>query len=858
MARWVVMKFGGTSVSSLASWQTIASVVRDRIAGGERPLLVCSAVSQVSNTLERLLEAARHGEGPGDIVEQLRQRHLTLAGELGVDCALIDGELRDLERLAQGVSLVREASPRVRARVMALGELMSTRMGAVYLSGQGISTAWQDARMLLTSTPGSAEERHYLSATCAVEPDDALRDRLDRLDQAVVLTQGFIAGDDAGETVLLGRGGSDTSAAYLAARLGAERLEIWTDVPGMFTANPRDIPSARLLKRLDYDEAQELATTGAKILHPRCIAPVRSAGVPLHVRSTANPELEGTMVQANGGAGAPQVKAVLARRKIALVVMESVDMWQQTGFLAEAFACFSAHDLSIDLVATSATNVTVSLDLAAHVLHPATVDSLLRDLRRFCHATYVGPTAAVTLVGTRIRAILHRLGPILERFEDQTVHLVSQAASDLSITFVVGEDQAETLVRTLHASVFATAAADPTFGPTWSELEGVPEPASIERPWWYDRRDDLLAEAEAGTPCFVYDLASLDGAVSELDRLCDRMFYAVKANANSQVLEHLAAAGVGFECVSPAELDRVLEVVGPLPADRLMFTPNFAPRHEYEHGFAAGATVTLDSSYPLSAWPEVFAGREIFVRIDPGRGHGHHPYVVTAGAQSKFGVPPAELPDLVETAGKQDVRICGLHAHTGSGSRDAGAWREKAVFLAELAQTLPDVRIIDLGGGLGVPEQSWQHPLDLARVGASLDEVRRAHPHLALWLEPGRYLVARAGVLLARVNQTKDKGARRYVGVDAGMNSFIRPALYGAWHEIVNLTRLGEPKTLVADVVGPICETGDVLGYGRHLPHTEPGDLLLLANAGAYGRAMSSQYNLREPAREKVLSTRQA
>jgi diaminopimelate decarboxylase/aspartate kinase len=152
-----------------------------------------------------------------------------------------------------------------------------------------------------------------------------------------------------------------------------------------------------------------------------------------------------------------------------------------------------------------------------------------------------------------------------------------------------------------------------------------------------------------------------------------------------------------------------------------------------------------------------------------------------------------------------------------------------------------------------VPDRPGEAPFDLAAFDAALIEFRAAHPRLVLWIEPGRYVVADAGVLLARVTQTKGKGAKRYVGVATGMNSLIRPALYGAWHEIVNLTRLDEPADRTCTVVGPICESGDELGTDRLLPRCEEGDVLLIANAGAYGHVMASNYNLRPPAVELVL-----
>jgi bifunctional diaminopimelate decarboxylase / aspartate kinase len=163
------------------------------------------------------------------------------------------------------------------------------------------------------------------------------------------------------------------------------------------------------------------------------------------------------------------------------------------------------------------------------------------------------------------------------------------------------------------------------------------------------------------------------------------------------------------------------------------------------------------------------------------------------------------------------------------------------------------VHTVDVGGGLGVPERLGQQGVMLSEFGATLAKLKAAHPQLALWVEPGRYLVSEAGVLLAQVTQLKGKGEVHYVGVATGMNSLIRPALYGAHHEILNLSRIDDPATDVVSVVGPICESGDQLGVDRLLPPTEEGDILLIATAGAYGRAMSSRYNLRDPAPEFVI-----
>jgi bifunctional diaminopimelate decarboxylase / aspartate kinase len=856
---WIVLKFGGTSVSTPERWETIARIVERRMGEGLRPLVVCSALTGISNQLEALLDLAVEGRHEEELAA-IRARHLELGAGLGVDApGLLREDFEELSRLALAASLLREAGPALKARVMAFGELMSTRLGAAHLAARGVEASWHDARtsLIVREDPIGAGPRAYLSATCGFEQDEELRERLAEIPAAAVVTQGFIARNREGQTVLLGRGGSDTSAAYFAARLGAVRCEIWTDVPGLFTANPALIPSARLLRALNYDEAQEIATLGAKVLHPRAIPPLRAHGIPLHVLSTDRPEVPGTVISAAGPVTGPQVKAISSRHGLTLVSMETVGMWQEVGFLARAFAVFAQHGLSVDSVSTSETNVTVSLDPQANALEPPAVAALLRDLAAFCEPHLIAPTSSLSLIGRGIRAILHELGPVLEAFEELTVHLVTQAASDLNLTFIVDEDQSERLVRQLHGLLFGQKGEGEIFGPTWSELfdEPAEERAPSPQEWWRRRKAELL-DLAAERAVYVYDAGTLQAAAETLRSLdaVDRVFYSLKANCHAGVLQVFHEAGLGFECVSAAELDHVRALFPGLESSRLLFTPNFSPREEYRRGFELGARVTIDNLHPLREWPQIFRGREVFLRLDPGRGRGHHAHVRTAGAQSKFGLAPEQVEEIRPLLAAAGVRVVGLHAHAGSGVRTAEAWSDVALFLAAAAERFPEVRVLDLGGGLGIPERPGQKPLDLGVLGELLRRFKAANPRFELWLEPGRFLVAPAGVLLARVTQVKRKGEITYVGLETGMNSLIRPPLYGAYHPIVNLSRLDEPAAWIAHVVGPICETGDILGRSRRLPPTAEGDVLLIANAGAYGRVMSSRYNLREPAGEALLS----
>ncbi|MFM7067430.1 MAG: aspartate kinase, partial [Gammaproteobacteria bacterium] len=575
---FVVLKFGGTSVSSRSNWDNIAKVLVSRVAAGEQPIVVHSAISGVTDRLEALLAQALAGD-PSAALGALRERHERLAAELGIDLPTgVEGRLRELEKIAAGVALVREVSDHTRARVMGQGELMATELGVAFLRAQGIDAEWVDAREVLRAEQraGARAKANVLSATCDFSPDSAIQRRFAAVPGRVYLSQGFIASDEDGHTVLLGRGGSDTSGSYFAAKLAAARLEIWTDVPGMFSANPRGTPAARLIWSAHYDEAQEIASSGAKVLHPRCLLPVRQYSIPLHVYATQTPDMPGTVISAApAGADSARVKAIALKKGITLVSMESPGMWHQVGFLADAFQVFKAHGLSVDLVSTSETNVTVSLDPQANTLDDAVMAALLASLGELCRAEVIGPCAALSLVGRNIRGILHELGEALALFEEQRIHLLSQAANDLNFTLVIDEDQGDRLVSQLHDLLIRTTPGDPVMGPTWEDLYQPKARPSTRTDWWAGAAPRLVAIAREHGSAYVYDTATLQAQACALRGLAsvDRMHYALKANANPQVLRILAAEGMAFECVSRAEVEHVLRVLPELTPGQVLFTP---------------------------------------------------------------------------------------------------------------------------------------------------------------------------------------------------------------------------------------------------------------------------------------------
>lgn len=855
MSQWIVLKFGGTSVARVETWQFLLPRITAYQSEGLRPLIVCSALSGVSDLLAELL-ATLPAASYQPIIDKIKALHLSFSSDLNV-CAdtILADEFELLSRLALGVHLTQVISPALEARVMALGELMLTKLVSAYLIAQSVDLTWLDARDYLRAVTRSnaTDAQNILSASCDFLIDNTLLETL-TAHSGVLLTQGFIAANDAGETVLLGRGGSDTSAAYFAAKLGAVRCEIWTDVPGIYTANPHMIPAAKLINRLTFDEAREIAATGAKVLHPRCLDPLAHQGIPLSVHCTANPDMPGTKISDNVPLVDAQVKAVSLKTGIVVVSMETTMMWHEVGFLAKVFACFERHHLSVDLLATSENNVTVTLDLKAPSFDSDILSALSKDLSQFCTVNIIKPCAAVSLVGRNIRSVLYQLAPVFEVFKEQKIYLLTQATNDLNLTVVLDETCSEQLLHKIHALLFESPAEPKQFGPSWQNT--FPH-AIADNFWWYKKRDSLLDLLGDESGLYVYDSLSLKQQADQLNDLSevDRFFYAIKANDHPGILRIFYDAGLGFECVSAGELAHVFALFPDIDPARILFTPNFSDESSYQLAFEKKVYVNVDNLHPLLHWGAAFAGQSVLLRIDPGLGRGHHKYVQTGGSHSKFGISLSDLPELKALLLAHNVTVIGLHVHFGSGVMSEDSWYENAIFLAKLLPDFPDVRILDLGGGLGVPEKFGQRSLDLNTLNKTLLPIKEAYPTMALWLEPGRYLVAESGVLLARVTQLKHKNDVDYIGVSTGMNSLIRPSLYSAYHEIVNLSAIEKPRKYVAHIVGPICETGDTLGYSRAMPETEEGDVVLIANAGAYGRVMSSNYNRQEPAKEVLLTS---
>lgn len=873
MTTFNVIKFSDSPVYTERNWRNVEAQVNKCLNKQRLPVLIFSASKEATTLLEELIfRASQEHSSFSNLLEsnlkqgidKFKEHYEKLAVQL-LNQNKIEAwndTFKELEQLLLGLSLTKEVTPRLKARLISLGQRLTAHLGYEYLrqqfTEQNIYLLEAASILQTASNLNNQQNEEYLEASFAnLKADLCLQSELSKYD--IVVTQGGIAANEHNEPVLLGRGGSDLSAAALSLKLQAEKVDFWTDLPGFYTADPHLIPSARLLRRLDYAEAQELASAGLPIVNPKAISILAEFRIPIYVRCSERPNLEGTCISDDHSNDNICVKALTASTGVTLVSLDHIGMWQQVGFLAKVFGIFAKHGFSIDLVATSQSNVTVSLDNSTAKTSAAKFKGLLSDLGLYCSPKLIAPCAALSLVGHKIRSNLHKLGPTLEIFEEEKVHLLSQAASDLNFTFVVDQPQAERLLKTLHAQLFSGIPDPQTFGASFRQ-EFLDKPAEHQKKsnynlvWWIQERQKLLNIKK--TPAYVYHKPTLiDNAQTLLNlKSIDKVFFAIKANSNREILNIFAEQGLGFECVSVGELERVRHLFPNLPTDRLLFTPNFALDKDFNAGFKLKAMVTLDSIEPLKLWPDTFKGREVLLRLDLGHGSGHSRKVRTAGNFSKFGIPLNELAEVSKLTQELSIKVIGLHSHSGSGIKTPDTWAQAALHLSECAKLFPEVEYLDLGGGLGVPERRDLDTLDLNSLDRHLLLFKNSHPQYKIMIEPGRFLVAQAGVILTKVSQTKQKGDKLFIGCDAGMQTLIRPALYGAYHEIVNLSRWGKIKSDLADIVGPICETGDTLGRDRRIEHTKSGDILLIDTVGAYGFTMSSNYNLRPPAEEIVFS----
>lgn len=450
----IVMKFGGSSVASAARMRQVADLVA--AARAQRPCVVLSAMGKSTDALFAAAQAALRGDAAvvQTQLDGVFATATTAAGELLDEPAATLSALRamraDLDTLLRGVELLRELTPRTRDAIVAHGERLATTVFAALLAQRGVPVAHVDARQVVRTDDAhgaAAPQRATIRELAAAHVAPALRDG------HVVVTQGYVGATAAGATTTLGRGGSDWSAALLGEALSAGEVQIWTDVEGVLTADPRVVPDPRPIPLLSPAEAAELAAFGAKVLHPSTIQPAVDAGIPVTVRHTMRPQGAFTTIDPRAALrDRGQVAALACRGPVTVLTMTSTRMLAASGYLARLFAAFGELGICVDLVATAEVSV------ACTVEPDAPLERLTRALQGLATIEVAEGRAIVAAVGEGLRRAPGLLARATAALSPILPEVVSFGGNDRNLSFVVREAEVSAVMQRLHAEFFGERA----------------------------------------------------------------------------------------------------------------------------------------------------------------------------------------------------------------------------------------------------------------------------------------------------------------------------------------------------------------------------------------------------------------
>jgi aspartate kinase len=449
----IVMKFGGTSVQDAKAIQRVASIVEGRRS--QKPVVVVSAMSKVTDSLIAMSSAAAKGDLKQalKIARQLRQRHFTVlaalaTGELAEQTKLeIAALFESLMEVLRGVSALAELSPRSTDNILSFGEQLSSRLVTACFTQKGLNSVRVDSRECVLTDDSFTQAIPLVDAT-----NRKLRSKLRPLLTAgkVPVMGGFISGTVDGIPTTLGRGGSDFSGAIIGAALGAQKIEIWTDVEGMMTTDPRLCPEAQTIDEISFDEAAELAFFGAKVLHPATLIPAVECNIPVYVLNSAHPEGKGTRIQAKTPPSHTMFRAIAVKKNVTVINVKTPRMLQAYGFLRALFEIFERHAISADLVSTS--EISVSIVLGTKFV----TDALVEDLKKIGSVDVDPGKAILCMVGENVKGQVGMAAQVFAAVAEGgiNVHVISQGASEINIGLVIHERDIEEAVTRLHRHFF--------------------------------------------------------------------------------------------------------------------------------------------------------------------------------------------------------------------------------------------------------------------------------------------------------------------------------------------------------------------------------------------------------------------
>jgi aspartate kinase len=447
----IVCKFGGTSVQDAEAMLRVAQIIHARRK--KQPVVVASAMGKTTNQLLEIAQTAVKGKRQDalDLLAKVKDKHIKEAQKMGIavseDWVLetINVYFKEMRDLVKGLSALGELTPRVTDAMASYGERLSTAILTQVLENQGIPSQLMDARHCVLT-----DDNFTRAAVSFDRTDPAIIENLRPAIKAgkVPVFQGFIGSTRDGITTTIGRGGSDYSASIVGAALDVDDIQIWTDVDGIMTTDPRMVPEARRIKAISFDEAAELAYFGAKVLHPATLVPAVRKKIPVHVLNSYKPDQEGTLITDEAPPCENPVKAIAYKRGITVVNIASTRMLMAHGFLKKIFEIFDHFKVPVDVVATSEVSVSLTVDETSRLW------DIVTELKKIGEVNVEGSKAIVCCVGDNLRNIPGVPHIAFSALQDISIQIISQGASAINITFVIDEERLPEAVRGLHDSFF--------------------------------------------------------------------------------------------------------------------------------------------------------------------------------------------------------------------------------------------------------------------------------------------------------------------------------------------------------------------------------------------------------------------
>ncbi len=448
----IVMKFGGTSVQDGSAMRRVVEIVeREK---HRHPVVVVSAIAGATNGLLAMGQTALSGDtrAAEEVLSQLVSRHRWILFDLALSKSterevadVVARYAEELGNFTRGVVLLRELTPRIQDAMVSYGERLSVQLLTAAAQVRGLDAISVDAREIMRTDSRFGKARPDTEAL-AVRCRETIAPVLDA--GKIPIIEGFVGSTDKGEPTTLGRGGSDYAAALLGAALGAEEIQIWTDVDGMLTADHRLVPEGKKIRELSFAEAAELAYFGARVLHPATIEPAVSRDIPVRILNSRRPSASGTTIASRARKTGVAVKSIAAKKGITVIDVKSLRMLMAHGFLRSMFELFDRHEVPVDLVSTSEVSVSLTVD------SDEKISAIVEDLSQFSEVTVEKKCAIVCLVGEEIRSTPRIAARSLSALGDINVRMISQGASEMNLSFVVREEDADEAVKRLHREFF--------------------------------------------------------------------------------------------------------------------------------------------------------------------------------------------------------------------------------------------------------------------------------------------------------------------------------------------------------------------------------------------------------------------